>query len=365
MSQQPAARDEQGLRERYSKPRQYDVRYVEDRFSTILRELARFRSYYVAWGAFDARGCVSYDDEAVANEFTNALKLGEAFYRQFRGSDDLVAPLPLYYGSMWFARAIINLYEYREDLGVGLERHGMSAKFPDLQVVDPGNYYDDLTSVLADTYINAAKGGRLSIFSQVLGGDDLSGAKLSVKELLASVPELDGVAEQRTRHARVFLRTDDYVRFDKERAMASEAGFDYRLDDDAAGGDDEFDREFALAPAFRDRNAFVSMRQVHFSLRGDKDEDDIRTLTLYTPQGLYLERRLRNGLYVPEPAVHLAIQLALSELVRYHPLTWLAMAEANTNEYALVREYMDISSRKYPTLILNELAWKTYDFRHF
>lgn len=347
---------------RFAKTRPIIIRYVEDRLSAILRELSRFRSYYVAWEAFDERGYTSYDDISVQKEFAAALQLAEAYYRQFRASDEIVAPLPLYYGSMWLARAVIALYSSSQELGSGLYTHGLRAQFPDLESGRPEGYFEELQAVLAGTSVHFSDRGRLSILSEMLDGDDLSGRSVGLAQLISCVPELGN-----TIHARIYPRDDDYSGIDPDRGVPLRCGFDYRLPEGEQNPMlaklDEFSVEFPLAPAFSDRGATIGMRQVHFTTRGDQANADLRMLTVSTPDGLFLERRLSTGEYIPEMAAHLAIQHTLSELVRYHPLVWLAMIDSNTEEYAMVREFLDVTSRKFPLLVLNELSWSTYEFR--
>lgn len=349
------------LVDRYKTPKIHDIRYVDDRLSAILRELSRFRSSNVAYSAFEHVGRVDCDDEGVLEHFDYCLKLAEAYYRQFRLSDETVAALPLYYGSMWLARAILSLYERPQDLGKGLKTHGMATKFLDIEDIDLDETPDALEEIIKAARVQVHDDGRLTMLSQVLGGDDLSGKNFGLGELLMAVPELTDFQE--CRHPYVHPREDDFGDFDKERGLFTRCGFDYRLLD-ASGYVIDFDREIALAPVFRARNAYVTSGQVHFDCASPGRFDELYDLTLSTPKGPFLERRLADGSYVPEMAVHLAIQHALSELVRYHAMTWLRMVDANTEECVLVRNFMEISSRKFPHLVLNELAWSTYDFRY-
>ena len=347
--------------DRYQTPRFHEVRYVDDRLSAILRELSRFRSSNIAHGAFERVERVDCSGEGVLEHFDYCLKLAEAYYRQFRSSDEVVAALPLYYGSMWLVRAILSLYERPQDLGKGLKSHGMAGKFLDIEDIDLDETSDALEEIIKAARVQVQDAGRLTMLSQVLGRDDISGRSFDLATLLTCVPELADFQE--CRHPYVYPRKDDFVEFDKERGLFTRCGFDYRLLD-ASGYVIDFDREVALAPVFRAKNAYVAGGQVHFDCASPGRFDELHDLTLSTPKGPFLERRLADGSYIPEMAVHLSIQHALSELVRYHAMTWLRMVDANTEECVLVRNFMEISSRKFPHLVLNELAWSTYDFRY-
>lgn len=349
---------------RFSTPKQHQVRYVEDRLTAVLREISRFRSPSIAWESFDRFGKVSADEEGVFRDFEHFLRLAEAYYKQYRTSDEIVGALPLYYGSMWLSRAIIAQHYYADELGQGLKTHGMSTEFLDIEELDNESIADEIEVIVGGAKVHARPGGRLTILSQALAGDDISGRTFGLGELLSCIPELSET--NYCRHPFVRPRTEDSYGFNKQTATFTTCGFDYWVPRPSVNPDVDcidFDKDIALAPVFRARNAIITGQQVHLDCNTPGPFDDLYDLTITTPEGMFLERRLRDGSYLPEMAVHLAIQHALSELVRYHPMTWLAMADANTEEFILVRNFMEISSRKFPHLVLNELAWTTYDFR--
>ncbi len=92
-----------------------------------------------------------------------------------------------------------------------------------------------------------------------------------------------------------------------------------------------------------------------------KDSDEFKQVMVETPHGLFLLPKIK-GFVVPEFALYLLVLYGLSSLVRYHPDVWFPMLEDQTDEYFVVRSFMLAAQRRLPSLVLNHLNRRTYQF---
>lgn len=58
----------------------------------------------------------------------------------------------------------------------------------------------------------------------------------------------------------------------------------------------------------------------------------------------------------------LILQHVFSEFARYEADLWLDISNRHTTEYAIIRDFVEASYRKFPLIVLNELTFRNYKF---
>lgn len=352
LDEEEAARMDSNMRimERFEKPRFVDERKSDDPFAAVWRELQRFAGDDAARRAVTERGIA---DESRLKALRNEVRLGDAYYLSYRDADEVIDPVILYYGAYALAKAVC--YAALDDGAFKLWRkrptHGISSK---------------IGASLLDSEISFQNNGTLQAFAHVLGGDAPRDGTMRSADLFRAVPELDAIVrdlglggttampifhfgDEDERAARIF-RGHEHIHF--------VAGEGYTAED--------FEREVPIFWALTSRGALlrIDARQISWQTKVG-GEAELLFMAMRTPGGLFFERRLPGGVYIPEMAVHLILLHLLADYARYRPDEWIEMVDSHNDQYALVREFIHVSEYKFPILVLNELTWRTYMFSHY
>lgn len=342
---------------RFKAARPLIVRKSDDPFTSTWRSLVRFTGTDAASRVFDLR-----DGQNVENlqDVRNCIRLADSFYDSYVNADDVIDPALMYYGSMWLACAVIYADGSSEEVASLRNRphHGVTTTFAPAA-----------KRIFLDARVDLLAAKTAQIFASVLGGDVIAGQSLKMLDILRLLPELDDILREVTGAGTraIPVWKTNFSGFENEafrklypRSVSISFG-SFEEDLDGEG----FANEVAVMDALVDRELVIAehSKTCMWTTRGF-DEQDLRTLCIATSDALYLERVMPSGHYLPELAAHLIVLHALSDLVRYHPNEWIRMVDDHTDEYSIIREFITVSERKYPNLILNELTRTTYVFEH-
>jgi hypothetical protein len=352
LNDEEAARMDNNMRiiERFEKPRYVDERKSDDPFAAVWRELQRFAGDDAARRAVAERGI---SDESRLKALRNEVRLGDAYYLSYRDADEVIDPVILYYGAYALAKAIC--YSALDDDGFALWRkrptHGISSK---------------IGASLLDSEISFQNNGTLQAFAYVLGGDAPREGTMRASDLFRAVPELDGILRDLglcgTSAMPIFHFGDE----DERAARAFRAHEHIHIIADEGYTAEDFEREVPIIWALMSRGALLQIdaRQISWKTKVG-GEAELLFMAMRTPGGLFFERRLPGGFYIPEMAVHLILLHLLADYARYRPDEWIDMVDSHNDQYSLVREFIHVSEYKFPILVLNELTWRTFAFSHY
>ena len=326
-------------------------RKTDDPFSAVWRELVRFSGDDAARRAMQA---YAIEDEVRLHGLRNEIRLGDAFFHSYRDADEIIDPMLLYYGAYSLAKALCYATLSNEDYAHWRKRpsHGISSK---------------ICGTLASANIEFQNNGTIQALVRGLGSQEpTGGTKLPAIDLFRAVPELDGILTDLNLGGTSALQVSRM--HDKEpraRIFENRETIQVWLNQEEYRNKD-FEREVPIFHALNARHALIQMqfRQVAWTTKGG-GHADLYFMAMRTPEGLFFERRLPSGYYIPEMAAHLILLHLLADFARYHPTEWVDMVDRHTDEYALVREFIHVSEYKFPNLVLNELAQRNFIFLHY
>ena len=340
MSETPGSVDM--LIERCAHRRPIVVRHTEDPWWAIWRELSRFSAPAVARESLRTLDPTGRSAESLAN----SVRLADAYFDAYAECDDLIDPVVLYYGCMWLAASVVYSNLPRRDFGNWHHRHGVQRSD------QAGSFLDWRVRVV---------NGTAHVFALALGGDDALDQTFSISDLFCALPELgfhtQSIIGRGSSAIPLYVETlegDDPIPLVMHKESKTTVA-SLRLDSTA---DAEFaEREIGVYRVLKQRGLVFR----HFENRliwqyPYTEQEEINLLCLETPDGWFLQRRLPNGIFLPELSIHLILLHAIGELARYQPDKWVRMHDRYTRDYALIREFIALAERKFPNLILNELA---------
>lgn len=353
LSEAEAEEMERNIRiiERFETPRRVIERKSDDPFGAVWRELQRFSGDDAARRAMDARHVA---DQARLTGLRNEVRLADAYYISYRDADEIIDPMILYYGAYALAKAICYAALHEDAYRDWRKRptHGISSK---------------IGTSLRDSRVSFQNNGTAQALAHALGGHAPREGTLSAVDLFRAVPELDGVLRDLglggTTAIQVF--PDEDKETSAARIFRNHQHVHLSMQDDEYSNED-FEREVPIFHALAARGALlqIGLRQLSWdSKRGGRS--DLYFMAMRTPEGLFFERRLPGGYYIPEMGVHLVLLHLLADFARYRPEQWIDMVDRHTDEYALVREFIHVSEYKFPNLALNELTERTFLFSHY
>ncbi len=271
-----------------------------------------------------------------ANSIAFTMSTAREYYEATERVTILTRPLLIFYGMTALAKVLF------------MATHGKKS---------PSNSHglgkvDKWNGVFPDLTMEVRKDGTFPQFHGCFNKENLAGTKFSLKELFSLVPE-----------AKVEFET---VFKEKSRTLKTEH-CDYGINVVDTELEKYFNLETKLAkiPGFQDK--YAEPERIADKLFLWSKNHEIDTLTTRTISGEeYLSLPIeQNGrfLVVPEMSAHYLIMYLLGMLSRYQPEEWgKTIKGEESGEIYLVRKFLDITIRKFPNLILNELHDRDFVF---
>lgn len=336
---------------RFDSPRYVIERKSDDPFGAVWRELQRYSGDDAARRTMEER---SITDQSRLKSLRNEVRLGDAYYVSYRDADEIIDPMILYYGAYALAKAICFAVLDEDAYLLWRKRptHGISS---------------NIGRSLRDSHVSFQNNGTVQALAHALAGHAPRAGTMSAVDLFKAVPELDGLLRDLgmggTSAIQAFPSDDDEM---SRANILQNHQHVHLLIAEQEYTNDDFEREVPIFHALAARGALmqVHFRQISWDAKiGGGSE--LHFMAMRTPEGLFFERRLPGGFYVPEMAVHLILLHLLADFARYRPEEWIDMVDRHTDEYALVREFIHVSEYKFPNLALNELAQRTFIFSHY
>lgn len=276
-------------------------------------------------------------------KFIFSIKQAREYYRAAEACDILTKPLLLYYGMMALSKALITSQNPEYPSTTSVLRHGLSTR---------KLKRDDYS--FASDEVRVQKDGIFNVLHSTLRGRPFENQqRFQMKELLAVIPELT--------HA--YQRLYGTPRVCHLHVEQGEPRSTWKLP-----------RTF-VAASERTREEFLDVlnrhggEQVRFFYPECTDEagtmrvlveggHDEHPLVLYDFTGQpHLRWPHEEDLVIPEISLHYMVMFVLGMLCRYETERWGEMILTfSSHDTFLINEFLNVSMRKFPNLILDELC---------
>lgn len=314
-------------------------RYLEEKYSSAEMEKPGQKAFH------SAQPLVYY------------VKQAREIYRIAGKSELFIRPLLTYYGMMNLCKAWLITMDPEYPRNTAVLRHGVSTRKRKKQ-----NY-----NFLADE-VRIQREGLLSELIHIHRLQRHIGEVWKMKELFSLIPEVQDGYRQLFRESSLYpVAVFDYWK-------ASNQGMPFYVEESI------LDNGHVTASSFLQRlHHYASDSNIHFSLLKQGTKPSLLGLRWHHPHVFHVNlwekgfahpwfREDRRGGYylyagdnrlstpLPEIFVHYLLLFSLGMLCRYETALWGDMIYGMTTEdMVLIQEFLDVTQRKFPNLILNAL----------
>ena len=321
-----------------------EIILTEDPNKELWNQFKQFENYGVCLN-YLKKNCKKFDNSKKFRSRASLMKYyitqAKEYYLSARDASVLTKPTLLYYGASCLVKALIITKRCFQDdsTGHGIEVHKSDA--------------DDLL----EFRIKPVKGTFLQLY-QVLENKNINLIKsidFNLVDLLSFIPELKDDFEE------VFNKKSLAIKVDRIKDEDGEYLFyegDYFTDisilNDFFNRIPNFDKYY-MSPSFS--NAMSCFKK-------PIPEGDIVLRSIMGEEFLVSSLPIgENSIYLSQISVHFLILYLLSMLSRYYVNLWLSENSSDESRYFyIIEKFLDISERKFPNLILNEILNKEIIF---
>lgn len=320
-----------------------EIILTEDPNKELWNQFKQFENYGVCLNYL--KKCKKFDNsekfEFRANLIKHYITQAKEYYFSARDASVLTKPTLLYYGASCLVKALIITKRcYQDDsTGHGIEVHKSNA--------------DDLM----DFRIKPVKGTFLQLY-QVLENKNTNLIKsldFNLEDLLSFIPELKDDFEN------IFNKKSLAIKVDRIKDEDGEYLFyegDYFTDlsiNDFFNNIPNFDKCYVYPSFFS--NGFSCFKK-------PMADEDIVLRNIMGEEFLVSSLSSgENSIYLSQISVHFLILYLLSMLSRYYVNLWLGENSSDESRYFyIIEKFLDISERKFPNLVLNEILNKEIIF---
>lgn len=275
-------------------------------------------------------------------KFIFAIKQAREYYRAAEACDILTKPLMLYYGMMALAKALIFSRDPEYPSSTSVLRHGLSTR-----KLKRDNYQ------FAEDEVRVQKDGIFQVLHRVLDGPLFEDQhRFRMKDLLAVIPEL--IHPYQRLYGQAMVSSFDVIAGEEHHTWQIPRPF-------VASCDKTREELLALLQGHGgDQTRFFHLDEAEdgmFAI-GVQGQQDRHPLFLYDFSGRpYLRFPHEGGLLIPEVSVHYMIMFVLGMLCRYETERWGEMILTfSSHDTFVINEFLNVSMRKFPNLILDELC---------
>jgi hypothetical protein len=282
-------------------------------------------------------------------KFIYAIKQAREYYKAAACCGIVTKPLLLYYGMMSLSRALISTRDPEYPSTTSVLKHGLSTR-----KLKRSEYQ------FATDEIRIQKDGIFSVLHKTLGGPALeTGQRFRMRDLLAVLPEL----------IHCFTQVYGSPWVCEVDIQPCEEGYRWKLP-----------RSFIQANG-KTREEFLALLNRHsgeetsFSCPDPVDEHGWFSLLQRSPSpahpliledisgSYHIRLPHENELVLPEISLHFMLMFMLGMLCRYETERWGELVlDGVSQEMYIIHEFLNVSMRKFPNLILNQLFGETFVF---
>lgn len=296
------------------------------------------------------------------HKFIYYIKQGREYYVAATASNILVKPLLLYYGMVSLLKAVVLSVDAEYPAHTKVLQHGITSR--KLKRLDY-NFSDDEVKI--------QKEGLFPLVAQQLNSNHLIGEKFRMKELLSIVPEL------RESYEKTYSQTTLFpLHISKHIDFASPTTIFYLPEDVLDNFHLTYESFIHYLNRYNLANAKFTPNPIETPkgiIRMNWDHPN-RIHVMDSPAGFenqlftfdyknnhYFRNVHQHHVFVPEIMVHYMLMYILGMLCRYETELWGEMIFSFTSsELFIIHEFLNISQRKFPNLILDLLFHERYIF---
>ncbi|OEF97598.1 YaaC family protein [Desulfuribacillus alkaliarsenatis] len=285
------------------------------------------------------------------------IKQARAYYNAAQTSNTLVKPLLLYYGMTSLSKALININDPYYPKTTSVLRHGISTR-----KIKKTQYH------FLDDEIKIQKEGLFILLNDILKGPTLPlNTKFLVFELLSVIPEIKDSYERLNRKSKVVpvnlthhyqnpKQTTIYVSQNVLRILATDY---YGLIDMLNQRNKDDSSKFILP---EDPNPHATyLKLIWENTRGHHVLDEpLGFNNEYFIEDVnrrfFIRSKITKDINLPEISIHFILMYMLGMLCRYESERWGEIVlSSSSSDMFIINDYLNISMRKYPNMILNHL----------
>jgi len=265
------------------------------------------------------------------------MQVAEEYFRAAQSVSLLTRPLLIYYGMINIAKVVHISCEGKIPEG---KKHG-------LVTVKPWNF------VLADLSVKIKQYGIFPEFYHCYSREELHTSVFSLKHLLSQIPEVKVAFET------VY----------KEKSLALKvvkARYGVSIVDSELEKYTGLNELLANIPKLKKHSNRMQMFDDHaFLFAANWDNENQYTPALSGEKFLILPIKCEDGTFrlLNELSTHFLIMFMLGMTARYHPKVWAdAIKGEESGDIYVIQNFLDVTTRKFPNLILNELRNRKFIF---
>ncbi len=305
------------------------------------------------------------------SKFIYFIKQSKEYFHSAENSNILVKPLLIYYGMMNLIKAIVLTKDPDYPRNSGVLRHGITTR-----KLKKNNYS------FRDDEIKIQKEGLLPHFYSLVtnhSSDKIEGNKYQIKELISLLPELQ------TSYQRIFQQQLLYpIEISIENHNKKTQTLMLRIPKKVLQFFNQDQKKFC-----KDLNLYNQKKDFTFSLCQNVDQQNIEYSKFLSEDAIYIDYLIKNEnvnnlsyynifqnpmiiqdfkgnyfikpiidtkLILPELMIYYMIMYNLGMLCRYETELWGDINFSFTSEdMYIINEFINISLRKFPNLVLNLL----------
>ncbi|HJV46019.1 MAG TPA: YaaC family protein [Bacillota bacterium] len=294
-------------------------------------------------------------------KFIYYIKQGKEYYAAAACSNILVKPLLLYYGMVSLLKAVILTSDPFYPAHTRVLQHGATSR--KLKKFDYS---------FSDDEVKIQKEGLFPLIAHLLNGGDMIGQKYKIKDLLSIIPELRESYEKTYQEIRLHpLHISQHIDFSSPVTIfyLPEQLLDvYHLTYDSFihflnrhnHGKAQFNHHEIQTPRGIIRIKWDHPDKIHVS-ESPRGFENSLFIQDYKGNHYFIDQKPLQQ--VPEIAAHYMLMYILGMLCRYETELWGEIIFSFTSkEMFIINEFLNISQRKFPNLILNLLFHERYIF---
>ncbi|WP_410319168.1 YaaC family protein [Methanobrevibacter sp.] len=322
-----------------------EIILTEDPNKELWNQFKQFENYGVCLN-YLKENCKKFDNgkkfKPRASLMKHYITQAKEYYFSARDSSVLTKPTLLYYGASCLVKALIIAKSCDYDHSTG---HGMKVVKSDMDV-------------LMDFRIKPVKGTFLQLY-QVLENKNTNLIKsmdFNLEDLLSFIPELKDDFENIFDKKSLAIKVDRIKDEDGEYLFYEGDHFtDLSKFNDFINNIPNFDKYYVYPSFFS--NGFSCFKK-------PMADEDIVLRNIMGEEFLVSSLQSgENSIYLSQITVHFLILYLLSMLSRYYVNLWLGEESSDESRYFyIIEKFLDISERKFPNLVLNEILNKEIIF---
>ena len=310
----------------------------------------------------------SYESDAPRLAFQNThkfiyyIKQGREYFHAASSSNNLVKPLLLYYGMASLLKAVILTTDAHYPTNTKVLQHGVTSR--KLKKLDYS---------FSDDEVKIQQEGLFPMVAAHLGCEKIIGEKLKMKDLFTTIPELREAYEKTYQEISLIpLHISKHVDFTSP--ITTFYLHEHILDD--------FHLSYESFIHFLNR---YNHGQAKFTSHAMETPKGIIRLNWHHPEKIhvsecpagfdndlfiqdykgnhYFHPNPNPSLFMPEILSHYLLMYILGMICRYETELWGEMIFSfSSSEMFIIHEFLNISQRKFPNMILNLLFQERFIF---